>query len=146
MLNFLKKSQYWDAYYRICLSVDLYCTQEKFPPTKFLLSSLGAVWSHRYKDPIPSFEFSHKIWLYHVKFIKGNLVFWKSSTLGRGSNFSKKVQVPSGPDTGQGELGQKVNLEATFPRELFLYILGVTKKEESLLQLESNAFYVWKSL
>ena len=63
--------------------------------------------------------------------------------MAEGRTFPKKVQVPSGPDTGQGELG-KSQLGGNFPRELFLYILGVNLVGDPYENLDIRNFSLFR--
>ena len=54
----------------------------------------------------------------------GNLSFEKLDPCGRVQLFQNQLDFPKGR-TPEMELGRKVNLESTFPGQLFLYILGV---------------------
>ena len=58
----------------------------------------------------------------------GNLSFEKLDPCGRVQLFQNQLDFPKGR-TPEMELGRKVNLESTFPGQLFLYILGVTNMQ-----------------
>ena len=61
----------------------------------------------------------------------GNLSFEKLDPCGRVQLFQNQLDFPKGR-TPEMELGRKVNLESTFPGQLFLYILGVRILERDI--------------